>query len=206
MLAITLKTIKDGIADAFATIRWKTIIIYFTIFIFILGFISITVGNIVSDFLSSERTADQSKINQQFSITIIPHILHNNSNALYDACVDSGSQFSGRFLVVDANAVVIADSFSEYNGTKLFGKEISSVLEDGEDSAYEFYKFTEGGNTFNLVNYACAIKNTDGSLIGASVYITSFQDVVEKIREIYIVIWTIAIIASVAVFILCLVS
>ena len=124
MLVIILKTISGKISDAFATVRWKTIIIYFSIFIFVFGFIAITVGNIVSDFLTNERVGQQSEVNQQFAITITPHILSNNSKALYEACQDAGNRYSGRFIVTSPDKIVIADSFSELNGTLLTGDEV----------------------------------------------------------------------------------
>lgn len=203
MLAIILKTISSKIADAFSTVRWKTIIIYFSIFIFVFGFIAITVGNIVSDFLTSERTGSQSEINQQFAITITPHILSSNSKSLYESCMEAGKRYSGRFLVTDPNKIVISDSFSELNGTILPGKEVNDVITSGVDKSHEFY--VSGEQRLHSVNYACGIYD-NGNLVGVCVYVSSFQDIHEKIREIYVSIWTIAIIASIAVFILCLAS
>lgn len=205
MLVIILKTISGKIADAFSTVRWKTIIIYFSIFIFVFGFIAVTVGNIVSDFLTSERTAQQGEINQLFSVTITPHIISGNSKSLYESCQLAGNQYTGRFLVTDQNKIVIADSFSELNGTLLTGEEVNNVVEKGADKAHEFYKSSVGDKTIYSVNYACGIYE-DGNLIGVCVYVASFQDIREKISEIYVSIWTIAIVASIAVFILCLAS
>lgn len=205
MLAIILKTINSKIADAFSTVRWKTIIIYFSIFIFVFGFIAITVGSIVSDFLTNERTNDQSEINQQFAITTTPHIISSNSNTLYQACVDAGNQYAGRFLVTDANRIVIADSFSELNGTQLSGKEVTTVASKISDKSHEFYKSKSENQTMHSVNYACGVYE-NGNLIGICLYVASFEDIHQKISDIYISIWTIAVIASIAVFILCLAS
>lgn len=205
MLAIILKTISSKIADAFATVRWKTIIIYFSIFIFVFGFIAITVGSIVSDFLTSERTADQSEVNQQFAITTTPHIISSNSKTLYDACVAAGNQYSGRFLVIDPQRIVIADSFSELNGTQLSGSEVMNVVNNGVDKDHAFYKSELGDSSVYSVNYACGVYE-NGNLIGVCVYVASFNDINQKISDIYLSIWTIAIIASIAVFILCLAS
>lgn len=203
MLVIILKTISGKISDAFATVRWKTIIIYFSIFIFVFGFIAITVGNIVSDFLTNERVGQQSEVNQQFAITITPHILSNNSKALYEACQDAGNRYSGRFIVTSPDKIVIADSFSELNGTLLTGDEVEDVVTKGVDKSHEFY--VSGEDRLHSVNYACGVYE-NGNLVGICLYVASFQDIHEKITEIYTSIWTIAIIASIAVFLLCLAS
>ncbi|MBQ5850405.1 MAG: HAMP domain-containing protein [Lachnospiraceae bacterium] len=204
-MVIILKTINGKIADAFSTVRWKTIIIYFSIFIFVFGFIAVTVGNIVSDFLTSERTTQQGEINQQFAINVTPHVISNNSISLYEKCLEAGNQYYGRFLIADTNKIVIADSFSELNGTLLTGKEVDDIVTKGVDKSHAFYKSKSGDSTIHSVNYACGIYE-NGNLVGVCLYVCSFQDIHEKIMEIYISIWTIAIIASIAVFVLCLAS
>lgn len=178
--------------------------IYFSIFILVFAFISISVGSIVSDFLISERTGVQSSYNQQTAIMISPYVSGNDAKMLYSLSQDRTKNQGGRVLIVSPNEIVLSDSFSERNGTKMSTKEVRRVISGEKDQAYAFYESTDNqGARSHSVNYASGIYQ-NGALVGVSVYITSFNDIRSKVSEIYLIIFTIAFIASVGVFLLCL--
>lgn len=205
-MVITSKTTKPiRLPNSFYTIRWQTIAIYFSIFIFVFAFISLSVGNIVSDFLIRERTDSQATYNQQIAVTIAPYVVSNDSKMLYDVCSDAAKQNVGRFIIVSRDKIVLADSFSELNGTRLENQEINEVIDKGMDKSHVFYESKVSGEKTTSVNYACGIYS-NGSLVGVCVYVASFQDITDMITEIYVNILTIAVVASIAVFVLCLAS
>lgn len=160
----------------------------------------------MSDFLVTERTTQQSTINQENAITISPYVENNDPKMLFSTLSENSQKFGGRFLVVSPDRIVISDSFSELNGTKLDSKEVNDIISRGMDQSHSFYESKlPGGGTNYSVNFASGIY-ADGSLIGVSVYIASFNDIHQKIADIYLNIFTIAFVASVAVFLLTLAS
>lgn len=189
----------------FSSIRWQTIIIYFTIFIIVFTGVAVTVSNVVTDFLIQERTQSQSNFNDEIAILTAPYVLNNDAKLMYDTCVEATKTNGGRLIITNKDQVVIADSFSLLNGNKIQYDELSKIVETGVEKAHGFYTIKQDGQDVQTVNYSSGIYS-NGELIGISLYVASFNDIRDKIFYIYMNIGIIAFIGIIFVFILCLVS
>ncbi len=205
MLAIILKKLKKKLNSTFASLRWKTIIIYFSIFIFAFGFISFTLGSLVTDFLTQERVNSETNINAQFSSTISAYIINKDDYALNEQTTSYGAQHSGRFIVVATDGQILSDSYNSLLDNNYLMEETNEIKSGEKNGVHHFYHEEIDGNSISFVRYINGIFS-DGELLGFTVFESSFEDIQRSIQDIYISIVTIAIVASIAVFILCLVS
>ncbi len=186
------------------SIRFRMVAIYFLVIILAFVAVSLIVSRLVESFLVLQRTQEQRDDVARLALEVGPVLQSGDAQALFALLNERAQALGGRVLVLDDNAVVQADTASQYNGYRLPYQEVRRILVQGEETAYGFHKlYSAGAVSPNWVVYYTAPVTVDGRLQGTVLMSSSIQDLVDSVAE---VTQQIAIVFLVFIVGICLVS
>ena len=136
--------------------------------------------------------ANTNKLAQQITVPYLDADFDYLQQELTSASTDLG----GRLLVLDQSGKVQADSFNRLNGSRFAIAETASILVSGQHSAYGVHttsKEAQEAETFNLLRllqpfdgqaewsaYCASALLSDDEIIGALVYASPIQDMMQR--------------------------
>ncbi len=139
----------------------------------------------MENYLVSQRIASLRNVADNAAVQISPYLSDYDAAAIYDIVQKTGTESGGRMLVLNESGIVEADSFSQDNGLKLSVREVNDILYGQNSSSYGFHKVNAREKSFWAVNCTSAIIN-NGEIIGAVLYASSIQDVVDATNRLQI--------------------
>ena len=155
-----------------------------------LVFVGFLVDSIVQGFLIDQRVGEQEKIADDIAVAVAPNFANADAAAVYDIAVEYGQDLGGRVLVLDADGVVQADSFSKLNGVRLTQDEIEQVRVGNKGAAHGLHQLnipqgdaqaTDGATRSVFVMYYASSIVYDGHMLGVVVLSVSIQDVIDQV-------------------------
>ena len=166
------------------SIRWRFVVIYLLLAGVVLGLVAVFVSNLVEDYFVNQRINSQITSVNKISVLVAPYLESSDANSIYQSLNANGKEIGGRLLVLNNSGIVQADSFSSMNGLFLNYREIDDVLQGQKSLSYGFHKITneETGEDFWVIYYTSGIR-AEGKNIGALVFSTSIQDVVDTLDK-----------------------
>ena len=175
------------------SIRSRMVLIYLVVTVIAMVATAAIVSVFMETFLVSQRTTSQLDDAKELAADVLFPYEANDTEALFTLITKSAGDMDGRVLVLDDDAVVQADSASQYNGFYLPYREVRDVLIGGMDGSYGFHKIertsessgllASGVETVWVVYYAAPIVSGDGN-IGTVLFSTAIQDVVTSVRSV----------------------
>ena len=155
--------------------------------------VSWCVSQIIGVSLVRQRAEDTGKTVETIAQEISPYLATWDAEGMQEVLTARGQEYSGRLLVLDLNGVVQSDSFSLLTGYKLDHREVESVLYGGSAGAYGFHRVSEkanaaasgsaeGGEQIWALYYTYVIVSNSRT-IGAVLFSTSLQSVVQQMTE-----------------------
>ncbi len=161
---------------------------------------------LVGEYLFSQKVSDEQRIAGELAAAISEPLEAKDAERLYSDVLAMSEATGGRVMVLDLYGVVQADTYSEYNGTRLLRSEVAAVLSGGGD-AYGFYGF--GGEvgfyvpgiTGDMIGLYASPICGEGGMCGVLVFITLAQDMYESLMMIQteVAIWLLAVAALVLI-------
>ena len=137
--------------------------------------------------------ANTNKLAQQITLPYLDADFDYLQQELTSASTDLG----GRLLVLDQSGKVQADSLNQLNGSRFAIAETASILVSGQHSAYGVHttsKEAQEAETFNLLRllqpfdgqaewsaYCASALLSDDEIIGALVYASPIQDMMQRV-------------------------
>ncbi len=137
--------------------------------------------------------ANTNKLAQQITVPYLDADFDYLQQELTSASADLG----GRLMVLDQSGKVQADSLNQMNGSRFAITETASILVTGQHSAYGVHttsKEAQEAETFNLLRllqpfdvqaewsaYCASALFSDGKIIGALVYASPIQDMMQRV-------------------------
>lgn len=179
------------------SIRVRMVVIYLLVTAAAFVAISVIVSNLMETHLVSQRTQQQSQQVERLALRVADAVAQGDPEKLYQAISARAQELGGRVLILDVDAVVQADSASQYNGFHLPYREVQDVLEGGKESAYGFHNIIRtasrekrddfallGSRTYRVwaVYYTAPIIR-GGTVLGAVLFSTEIQDVEDSVSE-----------------------
>ncbi len=173
-----------------SSIRWKILLAFLLIvgISFVIMLSSLT--GLVSDYLFTQRTRQDSLSVEKLATTLAPLFASASSDALDEELASYGGEMGGRLLVVDQSGRVQYDSFSLLYGMKLELPEVIAVLVNGDSTAYGIHTL-DAEDAMNTADRAdahvsyCAAKMTgEEGTIGALVFISPVEELVESLNAV----------------------
>ena len=162
----------------------RFIIIYLILAGVILGVVSVIVFSMVENYVVSERINQEMTEINTLSVRITPYVETSDAQSLYSLLYEAGKELGGRFLVLNNSGIVQADSFSSLNATRIATREVGDVLTGQKSLAYGFHKIADAdtGKDRWSVYYTVKIRS-GGEDLGAVLYSSSIQDIVESLNK-----------------------
>ena len=159
---------------------------------------------LVGEYLFSQKVSDEQRIAGELAASISEPLDAKDAERLYSDVLSLSEATGGRVMVLDLYGVVQADTYSEYNGSRLMRSEVARVLSGG-GGAYGFYRsedergFYDSGITSDMIGLYAAPIYGSGGMSGVLVFITLAQDMYESLMAIQtkVVLWLIVVAAAV---------
>ena len=162
------------------SIRWKIVIAFLAVLALAFVTINVTSLRMMEDYLINQRVQEQQKDVDRIAALLAQPLWEGDAQRLFSLATAYGREMGGRVLVMDGNAVVQVDPFSQLNGRRLAYAEVTTVL-SGQDRSYGFHMLDtpEPG----WVVYYTALIAHEGNNIGVLLFSLSVQDVVAKVEN-----------------------
>lgn len=182
---------RGGRIHFLSTLRGQIVVIYTLLFAVAFFFVTLSVNNLVGEFLISQRTQAQLQAVDEVSSQFAKATADQNASQLYALCVKNANEFKGRVLVLDLDGIVMADSHSLLNGRILRHVEVEDILSGNLNESYAFHKVDvsgrQNGTLFTrteewAVYYTVSIVYQSRS-VGVLLVSVSIQDVVDLIAD-----------------------
>lgn len=145
---------------------------------------------LVSDYLFTQRTRQDSLSVEKLATTLAPLFASASSDAMDEELASYAGEMGGRLIVVDQSGRVQYDSFSQLYGMKLELPEVIAVLVNGDSTAYGIHTL-DAGDAANIAEHAdyhvsyCVAKMTgDDGAIGALVFISPVEELVASLNAV----------------------
>jgi len=191
---------------ALYSIRWKIALAYLLIICVAFYVVTASLIRLVGEYLFSQKVTDEQRIAVELAEGIAEALDTQDARRLYFDVLAASESTGGRIMVLDKYGVVQADTYSQYNGSRLMRGEVAHVLE-GKGNSYGFYASEGSGSAFLMPGlkadmiglYAAPIQSESG-LIGVLVFITLAQDMYQSLMHIQtqVVVWLVLVAAAVA--------
>ena len=174
---------RSKVLSFFSSIRFRFIVAYMVIMTVLLAFFNVSITNMVERTLITRRVNELRVQTETVSANIASDFADYNAEEIYDYVSAFGAEQNARVLVADSRGVVQVDAFATINGTKLWQDEVADVL-GGGDFSYGFHRETihrntKTGSQQRWLVYCVSPVIYNGERIGAVVYSSSVQDVVD---------------------------
>ena len=156
---------------------------YMVIMTVLLAFFNLSVINMIERSLVNRRVNELRVTVETLSANIAPQFAAYDAAGIYDYVRSVSEQNDARVIVADSGGVVQVDAFSKINALRLWQDEVTQVL-DGDEFAYGFHRETLEKNeeqTDQWLIYCVSPLIYDGARIGAVLYSTSVQDLVDML-------------------------
>ncbi len=122
--------------NPFTSIRWKILLAFLLIVGASFYVIATSLIGLVGDYLFEQRiSADRLNV-EKLSVQLAPLFVANETMELQNQLTQAGGQLGGRLMIVDLNAKVQYDSFSELLGKRLQLPEVLGILQQGKTVDY----------------------------------------------------------------------
>ncbi len=150
----------------------------------------------VGDSLFDEKVRAEQSTVAALAVEFAPLWERDDTDVCYDALLEAGRQTGGRLLVLDMDGKVQLDTFSEYNGMRLYLAEVSTLLTGERTADYGFHLLPGGGQRQRFswldlfsgrdrdsiwAGYFTALLVQDGERIGVLLYSSQVQDMVDSL-------------------------
>jgi len=172
-LAIILRTNK-----LLYSIRWQFAVIYLILVGIVFGLVSVAVSSLVENYLVNQRISALTKTANSTAVQVAPYLSDDDAGTMYEIVVNNKNDSGGRFLVLNSSGIVAVDSSSELNGVRLSEREVNDILYGQNSSSYGFHSINNSDGEFWAVYCTSSIVH-NGQIIGAVLYSSSIQDVVD---------------------------
>ena len=159
---------------------------------------------LVGEYLFSQKVSDEQRIAGELAAAVSEPLNAKDAERLYSDVLSLSGSTGGRVMVLDLYGVVQADTYSEYNGTRLMRSEVARVL-SGAEGAYGFYGaqaengFYMPGITSDMIGLYAAPIYGPGGMNGVLVFVTLAQDMYESLMSIQtkVIVWLVVVAAAV---------
>lgn len=151
----------------------------------------------MGDYLFDDRMRQDRANTNKLAQQLVPLYQDADFALLQQELSLASADLGGRLMVLDESGKVQADSLSELNGSRLPISEAVSVLVSGQQSAYGVHttsKETQEVDSFNLLRllqpfdgqadwsaYCASAMLAEGKTIGALVYASPIQDMMQRV-------------------------
>ena len=156
---------------------------------------------LVSDRLFEQRTRQDSLSVERLAVMAAPFFASAQMEELQGLLDNAAAEMGGRLLVVDRDGKVQADTFGLLYGTRQPLPEVVAVL-SGEDAlAYGIHQLDSAALSGTAEAYAayCAASLTlSGDTLGAVLYVSPVQALVDGINAVRRQLWTVFLIVAAA--------
>ena len=136
---------------------------------------------VVGDSLFQETVSGHLQDVSRLSVSLSER-LSGSVDAFYTELTEAARQLGGRLLIVDPDDKVTFDTANERCGTMLPLSEAVTVLRSERDSDYGYHEMRGDGDGTSWEGcFVSALRNPDGRLSGALVFVTSVQNTVNQV-------------------------
>ena len=160
------------------SIRWQFAVIYLVLVGIVFGVVSVAISSLVEDYLVDQRIKSVMNVTNNTAVQMASYLSDYDAGSMYNIAVKNGNDSGGRFLVLNRSGIVAVDSFSDMNGVKLSDREVNDILYGQNSSSYGFHLIDDENGGFWAVYCTSSIIH-NGEIIGAVLYSSSIQDVVD---------------------------
>jgi len=150
---------------------------------------------LVGDYLFDDRMRQDRASTNKLAAEISPMYLESRISDLQQTLETASADLGGRMLVLDMSGKVQADSQRELNGSRMEVAEAASILALGEKTAYGVHAMkTEENETIDVlqllqpfdrraewVAYCAAALTHNGRTIGALLYSSPIQEMMQRV-------------------------
>ena len=112
---------------------------YLVVIVFSFTILRYLLSYVVQDYLVSTQVEADRSVVEKVAVEIADSVGNADAERLYDYLQQATRDYGGRFLALDAQGIVLADGFSQFNGVQLPYEQTLEVL-SGSNFAYGFYK------------------------------------------------------------------
>ena len=112
---------------------------YLVVIVFSFTTLRYLLSYVVQDYLVSTQVEADRSVVEKVAVEIADSVGNADAERLYDYLQQATRDYGGRFLALDAQGIVLADGFSQFNGVQLPYEQTLEVL-SGSNFAYGFYK------------------------------------------------------------------
>ena len=138
------------------SLRWKILLAFLLIVGASFYVIATSLIGLVGDYLFEQRISMDRLNVEKLSVQLAPLYTAYDSSELQNQLVQSGGQLGGRLMIVDMDAKVQYDSFSELLGRRLQLPEVLGILVGGKTVDYGVHQLTgqgteESGSLFSFL-------------------------------------------------------
>lgn len=149
---------------------------------------------LVSDRLFEQRTRQDSLSVERLAVMAAPFFASAQMEDLQALMTDAAAEMGGRLLVLDKDGKVQADTFGLLYGTRQPLPEVVAVLSDDEALSYGIHQLDSAALSGTAEDYAayCAAKlSLTGETLGAVLYVSPVQALVDSINAVRRQLWTV---------------
>ena len=156
---------------------------------------------LVSDRLFEQRTRQDSLSVERLAVMAAPFFASARMEELQSALDDAAAEMGGRLLVVDRDGKVQADTFGLLYGTRQPLPEIIAVLSGEEALSYGIHQLDSAalsGTAEAYAAYCAAGLTVAGDTLGALLYVSPVQALVDSINTVRRQLWTVFLVVAAA--------
>ena len=156
---------------------------------------------LVSDRLFEQRTRQDSLSVERLAVMAAPFFASAQMEELHGLLNDAAAEMGGRLLVVDKDGKVQADTFGLLYGTRQPLPEVIAVLVGGESLSYGIHQLDSAalsGTAENYATYCAASLTLSGNTLGALLYVSPVQALVDSLNAVRRQLWTVFLIVAIA--------
>ena len=165
--------------------------LFVLLFVLAILIMLLVVSSMLGNFLRQQRVGTEITQVEAFASGISKSVEEKDMALLYQEAVSEGDKMKGRVLILDGNGIVLADSHSERNGTRILYQEVVDVLFNGKSSSYGFHQLTNTSSalfSLGMLNNQWAVYYTasvvsDSSTVGAVLISLYIQDVETALNQ-----------------------
>jgi len=168
-------------------------------------------NGLISNYLTEQRTREDMQATENLAATFAPMFQSVDSEALNERLQESADGLEGRLLLVDNDAKIQYDSLNEKCGQQLGLTEVLRVIVGGEQSAYGMHHAGKDvvqemtGADEEYVAYGVCEMNGSRGRIGALVYVSRIQGMMDSVAAVRWQLNTVFIVIAISALVLALI-
>lgn len=158
------------------SVKWKFIFAYFIIIVAMLVMTAFITTRVIEDTLLYQEVTKGVNEIFDYSLDIADDLKNKDAQALYTSALQAGKDYNCRVLIVNEGGIVIADSYSLLNGTRIDTKEVREVVTGVSDTSFGYHKIDKEEGEQWAVYYVSSV--LDGSdRLGAALFSRSLASI-----------------------------